>query len=492
MQRCVRRRMSPKVLGVGVAGAAAALAVAPLAAAQPPQHVSSHAPVDPQSARGHSGAHTPRPNLGISPRFGWQKFRVGVQIKSGAFVPEGTSTLGSDVHIVETDQSGAVVNDETCTTSVPPDPGSTETYCTFGGGSSVRGGSATPATGFGEDPDHYYAAPGDTVQLMQTTVQPNLRIDTHELVVNPGGDPSCNGEVFPPSCAEDVGAQTFTDPGLPPVAVDDSATTESPNPVDIDVLSNDDTKGAPPSISVTTDPGHGSAQVIEPGLRGRGVAHHVAPAGPTIRYTPNDGFVGHDKFNYRLTTANGSSVATVRITVTAPPPTANNDSASTDSGVGVTIHVLANDDANGGGPLHLQSVGSAGHGSTSTDGPYAIYTPDDSFVGTDTFTYVASTKFGSDTATVTVTVAARPTSPPPPPPTSAPPSKPRTSSPAPSHSASSSPVSVTATPTPSHSDQPLAVTGTPTGSLTVVGIGLVVVGGAATTLGMRRRRGRRA
>jgi LPXTG-motif cell wall-anchored protein len=36
------------------------------------------------------------------------------------------------------------------------------------------------------------------------------------------------------------------------------------------------------------------------------------------------------------------------------------------------------------------------------------------------------------------------------------------------------------------------VTGTPTGSLTVVGVGLVVVGGGATALGLRRRRGRRA
>jgi len=37
----------------------------------------------------------------------------------------------------------------------------------------------------------------------------------------------------------------------------------------------------------------------------------------------------------------------------------------------------------------------------------AMNFPDDSFVGTDTFTYTAATPFGTDTATVTVTVAAR-------------------------------------------------------------------------------------
>ena len=33
-----------------------------------------------------------------------------------------------------------------------------------------------------------------------------------------------------------------------------------------------------------------------------------------------------------------------------------------------------------------------------------VYTPDSGFTGTDTFTYVARTAYGTDTATVTVTV----------------------------------------------------------------------------------------
>jgi hypothetical protein len=164
-------------------------------------------------------------------------------------------------------------------------------------------------------------------------------------------------------------------------------------------------------------------------------------------YTPDAGFLGHDSFRYTLTTANGSSTATVSVTVVAPPPTANNDSARTIGGDPVTVDVTANDDANGGGALSVKSVGDPAHGSVAVDGLSVVYRPDAGFVGTDTFTYTVATRFGTDTATVTIDVRA--------------------------------PLG-------------LAATGTPDSSLLDISIMLLIAGGAVTVLGRRRQHGRHA
>jgi LPXTG-motif cell wall-anchored protein len=460
-----------KVFGAGAAGLVAALSVVPVAAASPTHPARAGGP-----AKSDSPNVKPKPQdkphkAALDADFGYQKFRVGVQIKTGAFVPAGTTTAGSQVHIVETDGSGGVVNDETCTTDASTaEPGSSETYCRFDNSAAFapRGASARKAAevSTGDPDDYYYAAPGDSVTLTQTTVEANLVIDPVTQTKGPIDNPDCGvGSAFL-LCATDTGPVTFNDAGLPPTATDDSATTQTPNSVDVNVLANDDTKGAPPALSVVEAPGHGSAQVVG---QDSGGVRRDAPAGPEIQYTPAKGFVGNDSFGYRLSTANGSATATVHIAVTAPPPTADNDSASTTSGDSVTIHVLANDDANGGGSLHVKSVGRAKHGKTHVHGRFAVYTADKDFVGTDSFTYVASTKYGTDSATVTVTVTAPP-----------------------SPSASPSATAVTSSPAPSQSDQPLANTGAPTGELTEVAAGLILFGGAAAIAGRRRRRGRHA
>ncbi len=88
------------------------------------------------------------------------------------------------------------------------------------------------------------------------------------------------------------------------------------------------------------------------------------------------------------------------------PPTAGDDAASTGENVAADIDVLANDSDPDGDALHVNSATDPAHGTTVNHGTHVTYTPDVGFTGTDTFDYTAGDgKGGTDTATVTVTVA---------------------------------------------------------------------------------------
>jgi len=90
------------------------------------------------------------------------------------------------------------------------------------------------------------------------------------------------------------------------------------------------------------------------------------------------------------------------------PPVANNDTASTDAGLPVVINVQANDTSNQTiDPTSIAITTNPTQGTivVNKDGTLA-YTPNNNFVGTDTFTYTVANNDGttSDPATVTVTV----------------------------------------------------------------------------------------
>ena len=96
------------------------------------------------------------------------------------------------------------------------------------------------------------------------------------------------------------------------------------------------------------------------------------------------------------------------------PPSAQNDSASTNQDAPVTINVLGNDSDPDGDSLSIGGFGQGAHGTVTLVGGQLVYTPNPGFVGTDTFTYsVSDGKGGTDTATVTVDVAAAPVNQPP-------------------------------------------------------------------------------
>ena len=134
-------------------------------------------------------------------------------------------------------------------------------------------------------------------------------------------------------------------------------------------------------------------------------------------YTPNQGFIGTDTFTYTLSDKAGhTAVATVTVTVTAPTvdnvaPIAQDDQVIS-NGSAITIDVLSNDSDADGDSLHVylpSGILVPSNGLITRTDPnntqVLLYTPNQGFIGTDTFEYVLSDKHGhAVTATVTVTV----------------------------------------------------------------------------------------
>ncbi|NJL51979.1 MAG: cadherin-like domain-containing protein [Hydrococcus sp. SU_1_0] len=125
---------------------------------------------------------------------------------------------------------------------------------------------------------------------------------------------------------------------LPPVAVDDRATTNQGQPVVIDILANDsDDDGtiAPESVQIETEPKHGSVVTRPDG---------------TVSYVPSNGFAGEDSFTYVVQDNDGqlSEPATVKVIVdnAAPKITAIQIPDNITEGDEVTLTAVATDPGN--------------------------------------------------------------------------------------------------------------------------------------------------
>ena len=181
-----------------------------------------------------------------------------------------------------------------------------------------------------------------------------------------------------------------------PTAANDSATTPQGVAVLVNVLSNDaDPDSDPLTITIDSQPGHGTA-VVENGQ---------------IRYTPTANFAGTDALTYVISDGKGgTATATITVTVTATsggnqPPVAGNDAASTASGTAITIDVLINDSDPDGDALTLTIATPPAHGTAAVENGKIVYTPNAGFVGTDSLTYeIADGKGDATIATLTITV----------------------------------------------------------------------------------------
>ncbi len=181
--------------------------------------------------------------------------------------------------------------------------------------------------------------------------------------------------------ASDTATVTITvdpAPNQAPVAVDDSASTTKGQPVNVDVLANDnDADGDVLSVTNLSTPANGSVTVETDG---------------TVTYTPTAGFSGSDSFTYQASDGTDlSNVATVSVTVANQAPVAVDDSASTTKGQPVNVDVLANDSDPDGDVLSVTNLSTPANGSVTveTDGT-VTYTPTAGFSGSDSFTYQAS------------------------------------------------------------------------------------------------------
>lgn len=189
-----------------------------------------------------------------------------------------------------------------------------------------------------------------------------------------------------------------------PTARDDADSTNEDVPVQTEVTANDEVPNFNITLRVHQQPSHGSAVPLDKKI---------------ITYTPEPNFHGVDSYRYQICSNNGGgcSEAEVVIIVYAvnDPPTAVDDTATTDENTPVAIAVLDNDSDVEGDVLFLQGfdqVSSQGgslqrddNGTpliSSDDG--IIYSPPQDYSGSDTFHYVASDGSGQSSAQVTVTI----------------------------------------------------------------------------------------
>ena len=188
---------------------------------------------------------------------------------------------------------------------------------------------------------------------------------------------------------------TVTAVNDPPMAYDDSVTTQEDQPVSI-TLAGGDADGDPLTYSALTNPSHG-------GLRG---------TAPRLRYSPKANFNGSDSFTFKVSDkTTDSAAATVSISVKAvnDKPNADDDSAMTqEDKLIVKIDVLANDTDVDNDSLKISSVTQGKNGSVSINADNTLsYTPKANYCGSDTFTYtVHDGKGGTNTAKVNVKVKA--------------------------------------------------------------------------------------
>ncbi len=190
-----------------------------------------------------------------------------------------------------------------------------------------------------------------------------------------------------------VNVTVVCDGNLPPVAIDDNATSLCAA-VAIDAIGNDgDPDGDAIFLCNFTQPSNGS----------------VIQAGNSFIYSPTSAFNGTDSFEYTICDGNGGEdTAMVTITVVCENgnelPVAQDDTALSNCSA-VTISPLTNDSDSDGGTLSICGLGTPTNGTVSQSGTSVVYTPTAGFVGTDSFTYqVCDGQGGQDEGTVTVTV----------------------------------------------------------------------------------------
>lgn len=182
----------------------------------------------------------------------------------------------------------------------------------------------------------------------------------------------------------------------PPMARDDSYTTNEDQQLNVPapgVLGND-SDDSPFTATLVTGPAHGSL---------------VLNANGAVSYLPNKNFNGMDAFTYKATDGTfDSGTATVTITVNPvnDAPVAQNDTATTNQGMAVTVPVLANDTDVEGDTLTVVSVTQGATGTVTINADNTVtYTPNANSCAPDAFNYTVSDgNGGSDIARVTITI----------------------------------------------------------------------------------------
>jgi hypothetical protein len=195
------------------------------------------------------------------------------------------------------------------------------------------------------------------------------------------------------------GIEAATSTNRPPFAAADSISTTRDTPASVNVLANDsDPDGDSLDLSGSARGAHGTVSCETSGV---------------CTYAPASGYLGSDSFTYTVSDGiGGIASGTVTVTVALPnrPPSAVDDNVVVDENAQTEVFALANDLDSDGEVLRLDDTTPPSHGSlTFGVNSRIFYTPNESYVGSDSFTYTISDgRGGTATATVHVTVEAVP------------------------------------------------------------------------------------
>ncbi len=179
----------------------------------------------------------------------------------------------------------------------------------------------------------------------------------------------------------------------PPTADDQSTSTDEDTAKEIELVGHD-IDGDTLAYAIVAGPAHGT----------------LSGSAPNVTYTPDPNYNGSDAFTFKANDGTvDSNTATVSITVNPvnDPPTADDDSATTNEDTSVDIDVLDGDSDIEGDLLSIQSVDDPANGAAAIVAGKVRYTPDPNWNGTESFDYIVSDgNGGTDAGTITVTVVA--------------------------------------------------------------------------------------
>lgn len=201
---------------------------------------------------------------------------------------------------------------------------------------------------------------------------------------------------FQPTIGGGIGGDAFILKltNQPPVAADDTVSTDEDVSVNINSLSNDtDADGDTLVIAETTQGANGSV-TINPDN--------------TVTYLPKANFNGSDSFTYEVVDTWGDT-ATAIVNVTVNPvndaPVASDVSSATDEDQSVEINFVAADVDSGNLTFVVVDPPANGMLGPITNGSIS-YTPNSNFNGSDSFTFKANDGLAdSNVATVAITIA---------------------------------------------------------------------------------------
>lgn len=192
----------------------------------------------------------------------------------------------------------------------------------------------------------------------------------------------------------------YDDPVTNPKCQDASVSTPMETPVAITIGAYDP-YNVPFSFSIVDQPDNGSVNIEMASVDfGAG-----SLSSPVFTYTPNAGFAGVDTFTYTATNNNGvvGNTATVSVDIPSQIPSAQGLSVSTLKNTDVTLPLNATDPNSL--PLTYSLFTNPTNGSVSESNGVWTYTPNQDYVGSDSFAYKASNgTYTSESANIEITI----------------------------------------------------------------------------------------